>query len=64
MRLFLGFVLFTMSLSVMAQDKLIVLHAIVGDTIDKQEQRTSYYFQIFSIKILLPQLSIVRMKDT
>jgi len=44
MRLFFGFILLAMSLSVVAQDKLIVLHAIVGDTIDKQEQRTFVLF--------------------
>jgi len=44
MRLFFGFILLTMSLSVVAQDKLIVLHAIVGDTIDKHEQRTFVLF--------------------
>ena len=39
MRVILSLVLLTISLSVFSQEKLIVLHAVVGDTIDKQEQR-------------------------
>jgi len=33
-----------MALSVLAQDKLIVLHSVVGDTIDKREQQEFFLF--------------------
>ena len=45
MRTFLCFILFIiMALSVLAQDKLIVLHSVVGDTIDKREQQEFFLF--------------------
>ncbi|MGZ2370083.1 hypothetical protein ACXR6G_09885 [Ancylomarina sp. YFZ004] len=45
MRLALFFIFLVIThLSVIAQDKLIVLHEIVGDTIDKHEQRTFVLF--------------------
>jgi len=45
MRVFLCFIfLVFINLSVIAQDKLIVLHAIVGDTIDKREQKEFLLF--------------------
>jgi len=45
MRIILSlFFLVIMNLSVIAQDKLIVLHPVVGDTIDKYEQRNFVLF--------------------
>ena len=45
MRLILCFIfLVIMNLSVIGQDKLIVLHSIVGDTIDQNEQRNFVLF--------------------
>jgi hypothetical protein len=44
MRIILTLVLISICLSVFSQDKLIVLHPVIGDTIDKQEQRDFVLF--------------------
>ncbi len=44
MRAILILVFITICLSVFSQDKLIVLHPVVGDTIDKQEQQNFVLF--------------------